>query len=135
MTYQNAPDGNPDAVASTISCDLNDNGYYDFFWVNFIPEDIGLDWHFNYFTNVPQGDYDFGGVFYHELGHAYGFKSGASNPAHFVDTSDACDVNETDYSLMCDSAGIGAYNNGTRNGRWWRGETFHDRGAANDEYP
>jgi hypothetical protein len=130
ITYQPMSERPASVVASTIRCDLNNNGFYDFFWVNFQREHPDLDWHFDVSTStVPGGTFDFGGVLLHELGHAYGF-----TPLHFSPNIGACDLNSA-YSTMCPNASFGAYNGIQSDGEAWRSLGSHDLGAANDEYP
>lgn len=130
VSYDDESGGN----GSSLRCDLDGNGNLDFFWVNindcFHDEGCGLDFHFDYSTNVPSGDYDFAGTFIHEFGHATGFNG------HFDPNSTACPDSSWS-SDMCSGADWDPATHATGGfcGCAWRTLSAHDIGAINEVYP
>jgi hypothetical protein len=129
IDYENQ--GNNGTRAETLTCDLDldANNRIDFFWIAIDTEESGYDLHWNVFSTPASLDYDYSGLFTHEMIHGTGFMG------HFSGASDACDTGVGVYSDMCLGTNLGIQNAGASNGTWWRSLTVHDIGAVDEVYP
>lgn len=116
--------GTSGPVAQTIQCDLNNNDIMDYFSmvVNAsVLTENGTHWNFEPGSSPTSSEWDAGGVFVHEAGHAIGYD------AHYQGTP-VCNSTASDWNTMCANA------NGYFGETWSRTLESHDIGEANEVY-
>jgi hypothetical protein len=119
-------------VAIGIACDLDLNGFLDFFVIAFNSGWVGGGYGWNelkYHGDPTSTDpLDFRGLVTHEMVHAIGFYG------HFPNAITACDTNTTNFNTMCLKAWGYQYGISGSSGKAYRTLNTHDTGAIAGAY-